>query len=388
MKKLVTILITAAMILTMAVPAFADDAGTVATVKPAKVQELKVLKNGYKSLKVTWKAVDGAEKYQVYRSKTGKTGSFALKKTTTATSYANIGITCGKTYYYKVRAVNSKGKGAFSVVKSNKVQPATAKITSVPLGGKDSAPYDHTPKPTWNKVAGATGYQLYRTIEGKNNWKRIATTKRTYYLDNFDAGFRSWKNYEYKVRAYRTVNGKKVYGYFSKADKYVPDWNMEELMPELIAYGESIKRQRLQYNPITEENEAYTGPEGSTYNLQHIIGFIENPSTETGWEYVNWGDTAATKNPTYEANTPENSSWTALFPEKIGHYWKKSTVLKETKSMVKFAIKSQMEANPLTWVPAGLGTMGAGWTGEDTFTIYTRKSTGGYENGYDFWVMH
>lgn len=56
--------------------------------------------------------------------------------------------------------------------------------------------------------------------------------------------------------------------------------------------------------------------------------------------------------------------------------------------MVKFAIKSQMEANPLTWVPAGLGTMGAGWTGEDTFTIYTRKSTGGYENGYDFWVMH
>lgn len=352
------------MILTMVIPVFADDEdATVAKIKPAKVQELKVLKNGYKSLKLTWQAVDGADQYQVYRSKTGRAGSFALRKTTTTTSYSNIGITCGKTYYYKVRAVNSKGKGAFSAVKSSKVQPATAKITSVPLGGKDSAPYDHAPKPIWKKVAGATGYQLYRTIEGKNNWKRIATTKKTYYLDNFNAGFRSWKNYEYKVRAYRTVKGKKVYGYFSKADKYVPDWTMEELMPDLIAYGESIKGQRLQYNPITEEKELYAGAEGTTYTMEHVL-------TSDG-----------------ELRTPENSSWTALFPEYIGHYWKKITVIKEIKEMIKYAITSEMEANPLVWYPAD-EQFDAGWSGTDVFTLYARKATGAYENGYNFWVMH
>lgn len=364
MKKLMTILITITMIVTIAVPAFAADNGEASVAaKPGKVLELKVLKNGYKSLKVTWKAVDGADKYQVYRSKTGKSGSFALKKTTTATTYSNIGITCGKTYFYKVRAVNSKGKGAFSVVKSNKVQPAMAKITSVLLGGKDSAPYDHAPKPTWNKVAGATGYQLYRTIEGKNKWSQIATTTRTYYLDNPKAGFEFYRNYEYKVRAYRTVNGKKVYGYFSKADKYVPDWNMDDLMPELIAYGESIKGQRMQYTGIPGDFIPYEGPLGSTYTMKHT-------ATSGG-----------------ELRTPENSSWTAMFPIEINHYWKKATVVKRLKSAIKAGIESEMEANPLSWDPAD-PPGDEWWFGTEWFTLYFRKATGLYENGYNFWVMH
>lgn len=359
MRKMMAVVISITLIVSTIVPATADY-GVVE--KPTVVQELKVLKNGYNSLKVAWKAVNNAEQYQVYRSKTGKTGSFALIRTTTGTTYTNTGITCGKTYYYKVRAVNGKGKGVFSAVKSSKVRPATAKITSVPLGG-NSGPYDHAPKPIWEKVAGATGYQLYRTIEGKNNWKRIATTKKTYYLDNFNAGFRSWKNYEYKVRAYRTVNGKKVYGYFSKADKYVPDWTMEELMPELIAYGESIKGQRMQYNPVTEEKELYTGAEGTTYTMEHV-------STSDG-----------------ELRTPENSSWTAMFPIEINHYWEKITVVKRLKSAIKAGIESEMEGNPLVWYPAD-EQFDAGWSGTDVFTLYARKATGSYENGYNFWVMH
>ena len=130
MKKLVTMLITASLVFTMAVPTFAAESAA-PTAKPAKVQELKVEKNGYKSLKLSWKPVEGATSYQVYRSKTGKSGSFALKKTTTSTKYSNIGITCGKTYYYKVRAVNKAGKGAFSAVKSSKVQPGKVTITKV-----------------------------------------------------------------------------------------------------------------------------------------------------------------------------------------------------------------------------------------------------------------
>ena len=48
-------------------------------------------------LKVTWKKVEGATKYEVYRSTTGKSGSFALKKTTTSivlyTSYPDAPLT-------------------------------------------------------------------------------------------------------------------------------------------------------------------------------------------------------------------------------------------------------------------------------------------------------
>ncbi|MGF6376700.1 hypothetical protein M2140_001778 [Clostridiales Family XIII bacterium PM5-7] len=402
-KKLVTMMLMAALIVTSAVPIFATtDTAPIdptvpdvtdpidptepekplpATKKPTKVTGVKVSKNGYRSLKVTWTEVPTATKYQIYRA-TKKTGKYVLKKTTTATTYSNVGLTSGKTYYYKVRAVNAKGKGAFSAIKSNKVQPATVKNLSVPLGGKDSEPYSHTPQPTWSKVTGATGYQVYRTIEGKNTWKKVATTTKTYWRDAIKTGFRSYENYEYKVRAYRTVKGKKVYGYFSAKNKYTPDWNMNELMPELIAYGESVEGQRLQYNGTPGDFSPYTGVRGPTYTMKHIIGSIENPTTETGWEDVLWGDAEAKLNPTYEEYTPENSSWTALFPADIKHYWKKETVLKRCKGMIASAIKSEMNANPMIWEP-GDPEDDYWWTGTDWFIIYTRKT----DNGYRFWVM-
>ena len=398
-KKLIAVALSAAMMLTMATPTFAaeipsaEDVTTLVTetvkvTKPSKVQDVKVLKNGYKSLKVTWKKVEGATKYEVYRSTTGKSGSFALKKTTTSTSYTNTGITCGKTYYYKVRAVNSKGKGSFSATKSGKVQPATPSV-KITLGGSDSKPYDHTPKVSWKAVSGASGYEVYRTIKGKNKWKRVVTTTKISYLDSSKAGFRSYYRYEYKVRSYRTVSEKKVYSYFTSPKEYVPNWTMDDLMPELIAYGESIKGKRLQYNLDTEEFEPYTGPEGKYYTLYHKIGYIEDANSETGYRVVKWGDKEAMKDPTFEMCTPENSSCTEAFPEVIGYYYTKETVLKEAKSLIKFAIEKEMYGNPASWMPAD-DMFPAGWIGTETFTIYTRKvyNPSGLANGYMFWVMH
>ena len=55
---------------------------------------------------VTWKAVDGAVSYKVYRA-TAKDGSYSLTKTLTSTNYVNTSAVSGKTYYYKVVAVCS-----------------------------------------------------------------------------------------------------------------------------------------------------------------------------------------------------------------------------------------------------------------------------------------
>lgn len=56
--------------------------------------------------KLTWGAVDGAVKYQIYRA-TSKNGTYKKMYTTAKTSYTNTSATAGKTYYYKVRAVHS-----------------------------------------------------------------------------------------------------------------------------------------------------------------------------------------------------------------------------------------------------------------------------------------
>ncbi len=63
------------------------------------------LKNG--DPKLTWKAVDGAKVYVVYRA-TSPDGNFVKMYTTTNLSYVNSSAKSGVTYYYKVMAVSGK----------------------------------------------------------------------------------------------------------------------------------------------------------------------------------------------------------------------------------------------------------------------------------------
>ena len=65
-----------------------------------------------------WNKVDGAAKYYIYRS-TSKTGTYKYMYSTTGTSYNNTSAVAGKTYYYKVVAVDANGnKGTYSSVVS------------------------------------------------------------------------------------------------------------------------------------------------------------------------------------------------------------------------------------------------------------------------------
>lgn len=63
--------------------------------------------------KLSWSAVDGAGKYQVYCS-TSKDGSYYLLGTTSNLSYTNTSAKSGTIYYYKVVAVSSKTTDANS----------------------------------------------------------------------------------------------------------------------------------------------------------------------------------------------------------------------------------------------------------------------------------
>ena len=53
--------------------------------------------------KLGWRAVDGADKYWIYRSTDGK--NFKYYDSTTKTSYTNKATTAGVTYYYKIKSV-------------------------------------------------------------------------------------------------------------------------------------------------------------------------------------------------------------------------------------------------------------------------------------------
>jgi fibronectin type 3 domain-containing protein len=141
-------------------------------------------------IKISWKAITGAVKYEVYRSIDNE--NWTLLKTTTGTSLTNTSTTAGELYYYKVKAIasNSGANSAYSSVKSRTCDLARPTLT-VSLNSKDK------PVLSWTKVTGAVKYEVYRSTDGES-WTLLKTTTSTK-LTNSSAT--SGTTYYYKVRA-------------------------------------------------------------------------------------------------------------------------------------------------------------------------------------------
>ncbi len=88
-----------------------------------------------------------------------------------------------------------------------------------------------TLKVNWKKVGGATGYRIYRSTKKNGTYKRVATIKKKSTLSYKNTGLSTGKTYYYKVRAYRTVKGKKVWGAYSDAvDGSTPKSRWDKLL--------------------------------------------------------------------------------------------------------------------------------------------------------------
>ena len=72
-------------------------------------------------LKVSWKKIDGAVEYQVYRSTDGGK-NYKCIKTTTKTNLTNNSVTTGKMYYYKVKAISSRSSANSAFSKTKKIR--------------------------------------------------------------------------------------------------------------------------------------------------------------------------------------------------------------------------------------------------------------------------
>ena len=139
---------------------------------------------------LTWEAVEGAVKYEVYRStKSGK--GYTLLGEAYSTGVDDMSAAVGKTYYYKIVAVGENGKSPES--------------SYVKLTGKCAAPMIYVenaasgkPLVSWGKVDGAKQYTIYRASSETGKYSKAGTTKSLYYEDKKASG---GKTYFYKVVA-------------------------------------------------------------------------------------------------------------------------------------------------------------------------------------------
>ncbi|MGN1443740.1 MAG: fibronectin type III domain-containing protein [Acutalibacteraceae bacterium] len=156
----------------------------------------------YNSITLSWQGVSGADGYEVY---VASGNSWKKLAATSSRTYTHKNLKIDTTYKYRVRAYDkgifkttygafsstASAKTALNAVKNFKVSAATE--TGFTLG--------------WSKVAGATGYQVFRYTGGKwvYTYKTTANSKTV-------TGAKLGATYQYRVRAYRTENGKNYYG--------------------------------------------------------------------------------------------------------------------------------------------------------------------------------
>ena len=145
---------------------------------------------------IKWNAVANASQYKVYRS-TSKNGTYTLLGTTTATHYTDNKAGSGYTYYYKVRAISkvkSTANSVFSVPVAGICHCAKPTVKITTSAGK--------PKLTWNAVAGASKYYIYRSTEANGTFEHLYSTKNLFYTNKSAV---AGTTYYYKVKAVSEV---------------------------------------------------------------------------------------------------------------------------------------------------------------------------------------
>ena len=177
-----------------------------------KVTGLKLKTQKSDSLTISWNKINNVTGYKVYRYDV-KTESYKLIKTisnASTTSYTNSKLTSATKYLYKVRSykiVNNKthnGDYSSSLAATTKPLTPTVKLTS---------PSTKKIKLTWTNInSRTTGYNIYMATSKNGTYKNIgSTSKKSFTKGSLKKG----KTYYFKVRAYRTIDGKKVYSSYS-----------------------------------------------------------------------------------------------------------------------------------------------------------------------------
>ena len=181
---------------------------------PADLQTKAI---NYKTVQISWSSVDNADGYMVYR-RTADSGWKKIASRVTDISYKDQKAVTGTTYYYTVKAY-SYAWGEMTVSSYDKDGVAgKARLGKVKIATANSESYSMI-RVTWNKVSGANGYRVYRSTSKDGKYTAIGSTAKNSAVTFLDKKAVTGKTYYYKVRAYRNVSGKKVYGSYSATEK-------------------------------------------------------------------------------------------------------------------------------------------------------------------------
>lgn len=168
---------------------------------------------------LTWDKQTAANGYEVFKYDASSKKYVLYKNITNPnTNTCKVtGLASNKKYDFKVRAYqiddSEKTYAPFGAVVSQYTSISKPKLNSAKSTSKKKI------KASWSKVGGASGYQVMWSTY-KNFSKNYKTKSvKSKYLSKTVTAAQSKKIYYVRVRAYKTINGKKVYSQWSNTKK-------------------------------------------------------------------------------------------------------------------------------------------------------------------------
>ena len=166
------------------------------------VANVRAVSSSPSSIKVSWSSVSGASGYEVLRRDTPD-GVYALVTSTTRAYFTDSNRIPNTTYGYQVRAYRTvNGVRHYSTAAYVSAAPYFGSVSSAKAVRSSAGKI----KLTWSAVSGRTGYEIYRRSSSDSDFVLLKTTTSTSFTDS---GLTTGVTYEYKIVAYRTVNGVK-----------------------------------------------------------------------------------------------------------------------------------------------------------------------------------
>lgn len=168
---------------------------------------------------LTWDKQTAANGYEVFKYNASSKKYVLYKNITNPnTNTCKVtGLASNKKYDFKVRAYqiddSEKTYAPFGAVVSQYTSIAKPKLNSAKSTSKKKI------KASWSKVGGASGYQvMWSTYKNFSKNYKTKSVKAKYSSKTVTTA-QSKKTYYVRVRAYKTINGKKVYSQWSNTKK-------------------------------------------------------------------------------------------------------------------------------------------------------------------------
>ena len=179
---------------------------------PTKITGFKLKTNYTNKVKLKWdKQQVTAYKIELYNNKIKKYE--CIKNIKAIDNSVTIkGLVDGTTYKFRIRAVKTvNGKNYYGEYANIKIttKPKKVTISKLKSAKKKLSIY-------WKKISNCSGYEIQYSLKSSFKSKKSIKIKNRKTLSKTIKSLKSNKKYYIRIRAYKQVEGKEIYGDFSK----------------------------------------------------------------------------------------------------------------------------------------------------------------------------